>query len=69
MKLDEAIRDGIDSNDPAWLRGVVDFMRFRLGWTAAQCLGAAKKSVPGLTDEVWEQYMRRLDDYEALTLR
>ncbi len=67
MKLDQAIREAVASNEPQRLEGVIDGMRFKLGYNYAQCLNAALKSVPGLTEDRWEEMMMAIDN-NAVTL-
>lgn len=67
MKLDQAIREAVASNDPVALEQVVNFMRFRMRWNARQSLGAALKSLPGLTADRWEEMMIAID-YQTPTL-
>jgi hypothetical protein len=70
MKLDEAIRrtfrlppakgDGIHDHGRPPLRELVDFMRFRMGYTAEVCKRLAMKV--GVAGEVWDKAMLDLDN-------
>lgn len=70
MKLDEAIRrtfrlppakgDGIHDHERPPLRELVDFMRFRMGYTAEVSKGLTMKA--GVAGEMWDQAMLDLDN-------
>ena len=64
MKLNEALHQAAHEPDPfrrkEQIEQVVNFMRFRFNWTAAQCSDAAVKS--GITAERWEDLLMEVDN-------
>lgn len=63
MTLAEAIKEAVGIKDTFTrterVREVVDFMRFRLGWTFNQTVAAVEQS--GVGRDQWEEILRDAD--------
>ncbi len=62
MNLSKDLGFAIDRGDGGTVSKIVDFLRFRCGWTYGEVLSFAQAARPGLERATWDDLLRQADE-------